>query len=426
MNKKSILNTMKRIVTVMLAVAMVFSVNLTSMTAHAASINKPTQQTVLSTLPEGVTGVTIGGNEATFYTDDNDSTNTYIRYVYPTDTMLSKLEDLTVVINSSKAVSWDGSDLTTETAGTYTIANVNLLNTAHKLVINNKSYILAAGIAKGERDLVKEPLDGYVKSATINGTTATVKRTITEGTCIGNIYYTEGRPEDKTIDWTTETNYISATKVSATSVTAASVSVAIQGGADAATTVNLSSGSAEAVFGNYTYSVNASFVTGFEPSENNFKIDFTELKDYEEAGGTLNSGYSWDVIDKQMEEITTALSAWYETEPSFEEGVSCMDVLQDFLKFATTQKKADGTAYFTCGTTDVDENCTYVNYIDGLCSFTLSNGMDGWMYTDRPNEAGVAPKNWYTAPIGAADYQMSAETEIAWFFVTDYSTHPWQ
>lgn len=138
MNKKSILNPMKRIVTVMLAVAMVFSVNLTSMTAHAASINKPTQQTVLSTLPEGVTGVTIGGNEATFYTDDNDSTNTYIRYVYPTDTMLSKLEDLTVVINSSKAVSWDGSDLTTETAGTYTIANVNLLNTAHKLVINNQ------------------------------------------------------------------------------------------------------------------------------------------------------------------------------------------------------------------------------------------------------------------------------------------------
>ena len=97
-----------------------------------------------------------------------------------------------------------------------------------------------------------------------------------------------------------------------------------------------------------------------------------------------------------------------------------MDVLQDFLKFATTN------GYFTCGTTDVDASCTYVQNIDGLCPYTLSNGMDGWMYTDNPYQANTEPKNWYTAPIGAADYVLSSNSNIAWFFVTDYSTHPWQ
>lgn len=418
MNKKSILNPMKRIVTVMLAVAMVFSVNLTSMTAHAASINKPTQQTVLSTLPEGVTGVTIGGNEATFYTDDNDSTNTYIRYVYPTDTMLSKLEDLTVVINSSKAVSWDGSDLTTETAGTYTIANVNLLNTAHKLVINNKSYIVAAGIAKGERDLVKEPLNGYVKSATINKTTATVTRTITEGTCIGNIYYTEGR--EKQIDWTTETNYISATNVStSTAANKANLVYAISGGATGKNTVDLSTGSAQVTIGSYKYAVNVSFATGFVATKDNFWIDFTELNRAKASEEALNSGYDWTTIGKQITEIQAAQKAWYATNPTFEDGATCMNVLQNFLKFATTN------GYFTCGTTDVDENCTYVQNIDGLCPFTLANGMDGWMYTDNPKEEGKDPSEWYTAPIGAADYTLTSDSTIAWFFTTNYGTHPW-
>ena len=120
-----------------------------------------------------------------------------------------------------------------------------------------------------------------------------------------------------------------------------------------------------------------------------------------------------------MQEIKNAQTAWYATNPTFKEGATCMDVLQDFLKFATTN------GYFTCGTTDVDASCTYVQNIDGLCPYTLSNGMDGWMYTDNPYQANTEPKNWYTAPIGAADYVLSSNSNIAWFFVTDYSTHPW-
>ena len=102
MNKKSILNPMKRIVTVMLAVAMVFSVNLTSMTAHAA-VAKPTKQTALE-VPEGIMGVTIGGNDATFYKDDNDTDNTYIRYMFPKSTPLSALNNVEVSIMAGNIV----------------------------------------------------------------------------------------------------------------------------------------------------------------------------------------------------------------------------------------------------------------------------------------------------------------------------------
>lgn len=409
MNKKSILNPMKRIVTVMLAVAMVFSVNLTSMTAHAAAA-KPTKQTVVEQLPFGVMGATIGGNDATFYTDDNDTENIYIRYMFPKETALSALSDVSVSINALVPITVDG-----ETS--QNTFNADLLNKSLNIEINGQKYILAAGIAGGDTDLATTKMDGYVSAATLNGTTATVTRTITAGTCIGNIYYAQQK-----ITWTNETLKIDA-KNAATPANTCAVAYTLADGSQGNTTADLSTGSVIVKINNKDYAISATFAaetSGFKVTSTNFRIDFTELKDYKTAGKTLNSGYSWDTIDKQMKEITDAQSAWYATNPTFAEGATCMDVLQDFLKFATTK------GYFTCGTTDVDKNCTYVENIDGLCPFTLSNGMDGWMYTDRPNEAGVAPKNWYTAPIGAADYVLSSDTQIAWFFVTDYSTHPWQ
>ena len=406
MNKKSILNPMKRIVTVMLAVAMVFSVNLTSMTAHAAAA-KPTKQTALE-VPEGIMGVTIGGNDATFYKDDNDTDNTYIRYMFPKSTPLSTLNNVEVSIMAGSVIV-NGEEKTDA-------FEADLLNKSLNVNIDGTNYILAAGIEGGDIDLVKNPMSGYVSSATLNGTTADVTRTITAGTCIGNIYYAENK-----LEWTSESLAISATGVAAPA-NSCTVAYTVSGGSEGKETVDLSTSSKKLAINGKTYTINASFVaetSGFVATSKNFWIDFTELTDYKKDNGTLNSGYSWDTIDKQMQEIKNAQTAWYATNPTFKEGATCMDVLQDFLKFATTN------GYFTCGTTDVDENCTYVQNIDGLCPFTLSNGMDGWMYTDNPYQADTLPKNWYTAPIGAADYVLSSNSNIAWFFVTDYSTHPW-
>lgn len=412
MNKKSILNPMKRIVTVMLAVAMVFSVNLTSMTAHAATA-LPTAQTELKK-PIAIKSMTIGGNTVSYYRDDNDSSNVYIRYLYPNSTTMDTLKDVNVVINSSKDILWDGKSLTA-TDGVYSF-NANLLNTSHLMIIGTNQYIVSAGIAGGNIDLTENPMAGYVSSVKLNETTADVTRTITEGACIGNLYYVENG-----IEWTSESLAISATGVAAPAASC-TVAYTVSGGSEGSETVDLSTSSKKLTINGKTYTINASFVaqpSGFVATSSNFRIDFTELTDYKKANGELKSGYSWTTITKQMKEITDAQTAWYATKPTFKEGATCMDVLQDFLKFATTK------GYFTCGTTDVKEDCTYVQYIDGLCPFTVASGMDGWMYTDKPDEAGVAPKNWYTAPIGAADYVLSSNTKIAWFFTTNYGDHPW-
>ena len=406
MNKKSILNPMKRIVTVMLAVAMVFSVNLTSMTAHAA-VAKPTKQTALE-VPEGIMGVTIGGNDATFYKDDNDTDNTYIRYMFPKSTPLSALNNVEVSIMAGNVVV-NGEEKTDA-------FEADLLNKSLNVNIDGTNYILAAGIEGGDIDLVKNPMSGYVSSVTLNGTTADVTRTITAGACIGNSYYAENK-----LEWTSESLAISATGVAAPA-DSCTVAYTVSGGSTGNETVDLSTTSKKLTINGKTYTINATFAaqtSGFVATSKNFWIDFTELTDYKKNNGALKSGHSWDTIDKQMQEIKNAQTAWYATNPTFKEGATCMDVLQDFLKFATTN------GYFTCGTTDVDASCTYVQNIDGLCPYTLSNGMDGWMYTDNPYQANTEPKNWYTAPIGAADYVLSSNSNIAWFFVTDYSTHPW-
>lgn len=57
MSSKSNLNPIKRILTLVLAVAMVFSVNLTSMTAHAAVANRP-KETSLGSANGDIDGIT--------------------------------------------------------------------------------------------------------------------------------------------------------------------------------------------------------------------------------------------------------------------------------------------------------------------------------------------------------------------------------
>ncbi|MCI6879945.1 MAG: hypothetical protein SO020_10000 [Lachnospiraceae bacterium] len=411
MSSKSNLNPIKRILTLVLAVAMVFSVNLTSMTAHAAAA-LPTSQTMI-TAPSYIMSATIADNAASFYKDDNGN-QIYIRCLLPKSTDMKSLESVKVAIKSNKKVT--SSDVQITNAGKNYTFTANLLNNAPKITISGTDYIVAAGIKGGKTDLVQNPMSGYVSSASLNGTQANVTRTITEGTCIGNIYYAENN-----IEWTTESLAIDATNAAAPANNC-KVSYTVYDGSEGTATVDLSTSSKQITVNGKSYTVNATFAaqtSGFVATSKNFWIDFTELTDYKKNNGALKSGHSWDTIDKQMQEIKNAQTAWYATNPTFKEGATCMDVLQDFLKFATTN------GYFTCGTTDVDASCTYVQNIDGLCPYTLSNGMDGWMYTDNPYQANTEPKNWYTAPIGAADYVLSSNSNIAWFFVTDYSTHPW-
>ena len=98
------MNTMKKTVNkwlgLVLAIAMVFSLNLTSITANAA-VEKPTATSEV-TKPTGVTGVTIGGKAAKFYKDDNGD-QVYIRYTYPANTTIDTFKKVEVAITAPTA-----------------------------------------------------------------------------------------------------------------------------------------------------------------------------------------------------------------------------------------------------------------------------------------------------------------------------------
>ena len=98
------MNAMKKSVNkwlgLVLAIAMVFSLNLTSITANAA-VEKPTATSEV-TKPTGVTGVTIGGKAAKFYKDDNGD-QVYIRYTYPANTTIDTFKKVEVAITAPTA-----------------------------------------------------------------------------------------------------------------------------------------------------------------------------------------------------------------------------------------------------------------------------------------------------------------------------------
>lgn len=404
MNKKSILNPMKRIVTVMLAVAMVFSVNLTSMTVHAA-VAKPTIQTEQDK-PAEIKRLQIGGNTAAIYKDDNGD-QLYIRYMYPFETDPSSLENVSVSIRSTVPVTSE--DVTVENSGNVYTFSTSLLNEAPKVSIGGIDYIVAAGITADQKT---PESDDYVKNATINGVVATVTRMVQDNPCPGNIYYTEGT--DKKIDWILVNNTISANEVGEVAEKTKTALAYTLGGNKQETTIDLSNGTKSIEIGDYTYTVQATFVEGFVATKSNFWIDFREMRK------STNPAPD-DAALAAAKEIEYVVDEYYKDQSvskSFGKGATNMQVLQSILEYGVSLGK------FTRDNTTTGSDVTYVAKIDGLGEFSVGS-MSGWMYTDNPDES-INPENWYTAPIGAADYKMSTTSKIAWFFVVDYSTHPWQ
>ena len=111
--------SLSRVLSMMLAVAMVFTLNLTSMTVKAA-VSKPTA-TEAAELPRGLNEVTVNGKVAEVTTDNNGS-ETYIRYIFPKETAFSVLENVSVVLKTDgeeHTVLNNGTDLN-GTAGEYT------------------------------------------------------------------------------------------------------------------------------------------------------------------------------------------------------------------------------------------------------------------------------------------------------------------
>ena len=227
----------------MLAVAMVFSLNLTSMTAKAAtSIPQPKAQTEV-TAPTGVT-VTIDGQEAKFYQDTyketyDDGGLTFIRTEFANKTELDDLSSVDVEIAGAAVATKDTDVKFTNNSGVYS-ANLDLRNKAYTITIgtgeNAKDYILAANIKAGTSVPTN---DGYVVSAKINKVDAAITRFVNDDPCAGNPYYTQDK--DNLIDWISITNYIQKDNVEKpTDTKATPLTYTLKNGTTGTATVDLS------------------------------------------------------------------------------------------------------------------------------------------------------------------------------------------
>ena len=373
--------SLSRVLSMMLAVAMVLTLNLTSLNVKAATdIPKPVSQTEV-TAPTGVT-VKVGANTAKFY---KDTYETFIRAEYSNTTELSALQNAKITITATSVTSSDSSiSISKNSSGQFTF-NADLRNKTYKLTIDTKDYILAASIKAGTST---PTASGYVVSATINGESAAITRFVKDNPCAGNPYYTQN--EKKPIDWISITNYIQKENVKAPA-----------------------NGTVDVTIGKYTYTVKASFVAEnvFVASPSTFWIDFQELRNSKDADATSLA---------QALAIENGVKAYYDaadTQKEFPVGTTNMKVLQTILQWC-----ADNN-YIKASETTLGESTTYVSKINGLGEFSVGS-LSGWMYTDNPDSS-IAPENWYTAPVGAADYQLAADSKIAWFYTVNYGTHPW-
>lgn len=411
------MNAMKKSVNkwlgLVLAIAMVFSLNVTSMTAKAATaIPKPVSQTEV-TAPTGVS-VKVGANTAKFYTDTYETTYddgglTFIRAEYSNTTELSALQNARITITANSVTSSDSSiSISKNSSGQFTF-NADLRNKTYKLTIDTKDYILAASIKAGTSTPKK---DGYVTAATINSAAATITRFVNDDPCAGNPYYTQDK--DNLIDWISITNYIQNDNVEKpTDTKVTPLTYTLKDGTTGETTVDLSNGTAKVTIGKYTYTVKASFVAEnvFVASPSTFWIDFQELRNCKDVDATSLA---------QAKKIEDGVAAYYkaaDTQKEFPVGTTNMKVLQTILQWCADNKHIDAK-----GTT-LGNNVTYVAEINGLGEFSVGS-LSGWMYTDNPSTS-IAPEKWYTAPVGAADYQLAADSKIAWFYTVNYGTHPW-
>lgn len=397
-----------------LAVAMVFSLNVTSMTAKAATeIPVPKAQTQVTT-PKDVS-VTIGNLEAKFYQDTyretyDDGGLTFIRAEFSNTTELSALSNVEVAVTAKTVTSSDSNvDIEYDDEENAFYFNVDLRNKAYPITINGSDYILAAYIAAGSSVPDKT---GYVVSATINGENAEITRFVKDNPCAGNPYYTQN--EKNPIKWISITNYIQKENVKAPAdAKETPLAYTVKGGSTGTVNVDLTNGTVDVTIDKYTYTVKASFVAEnvFVASPSTFWIDFQELRNSKDADATSLA---------QALAIENGVKAYYkaaDTQKEFPVGTTNMKVLQTILQWC-----ADNN-YIKANETTLGESTTYVAEINGLGEFSVGS-LSGWMYTDNPSTS-IAPEKWYTAPVGAADYKLAADSKIAWFYTVNYGTHPW-
>lgn len=410
----------KRSLSVLLALVMVLAF---SIPAFAAPGDRPTAHNPVAK-PAEIASVQINGETAYYETDDNTGSDIYIRA--KVNQVLTALDAATVTINLNSAATPVTSTTLTFTGGgtaTRTASNVDLLNQAYDVTIGSTTYTLAAGFGRVPLN-AGDPL--RVANVSIAGDSATVYIAVVQSPYMGNPYLVSNA-----IPWTDtdSNNFNYFVSVDLSSVPANRAQVA--GTMTTATGAVISGDAVNTGGNNYEFDLSnpvPSFVVTNGGNERLYRVfasdpttvnvgylfDFTELGEdiynedfpyYEGNGPELRA---------KAAQIQAAINAYTGGQPiTVPSGTTVMDIMLDFTAWANGDNPLS-IDYFPYSTSN---SGTYLAILNGLGEFD-GGALSGWMYTDLPYSLTVSVP-W----VGAADYALTTDGTITWFYTTDYFNH---
>lgn len=400
------IKTCNKLLAFVLALAMALSV---SVVAFASETTAPTSSTTVTAL-DGIASVNVEGVDAYYQYDDNTGSSVkYIRAKLGATKTWENLQSARVAITTTGAVPTVAGATATSSTGNEYIYTLNLLNTRYAVTVGSNTYYLAAGFEKNIAlsNSNTDPLAITVSQLGSSTTGINVYGSVVQNNYMGNTYYVNNGT-----NWT-DTNvayYISGTYTwlgDSTSVTA-------NIGKNAAATLggNYSSGTIDLTVNRPTVTVayngqTRSYIvtavldttTSFRVSASTYAINFDELN---------NSEYA-DEFETNVAQIESALNAYYAKGKVFAATASVMDVMKDFISYATENN------FFTAGTTNCSD--TYLATLNGLGEFSAGQ-MSGWCYMDGAYDA-----NCKVPMVGAADYALGNASLFTWFLTVDYTPH---
>ena len=423
----------KKITALLLALVMALSLSTMAFAdgTTTTTTGKVTRTTVNSI--DAVSSVTIGGTTAYYEKDSNTGDQIYIRAMVAGGSEYS-LKSTDVVINLSNAGATINGDLAFTGAGNVrTAKKVNLLNKVYTVIIStseggvttSKTYKLAAGLPSGAVAIASnDPL--RISGLRVGSVNATISGTNVQNPYMGDtalagnngwtfITYSVNAAASSTIE--NRSQVLTSIKIPRNTTASggclgSSTIVGNNNFQDATLNLNTPSPFMNVSKGNETrkYFV---FVTDPNSFKVNYGIDFTEAKASTYCTGTVETAVN--TLNSRAKEYFGETNGHAYGEIVVNSGETAMDIMR---KFAVEYGYSS----------EVPEGCTYMATLNGIGEFTFGD-MSGWMYTTRPewNADGTADylNKWFTPPVGAASYTLTAGDTICWFICCDYSHHPW-
>jgi hypothetical protein len=385
--------------------------------ATPPSPSDPPSSSVYVGVPDSVDSITIGDVGAYYQTDDNTDELVYIRAILPKTKSIDNLENATVVIMTSDTdivVSGDIDFEHEDDTIVWTANNINLFNIAYDVIIDDVDYVLAAGLSS----TCAPPADVAVSNVTFTNNSETavadVYGAVVQNPFLGNQYF-----RDNGIPWT-DPGIVYYIKAAFSNVISDRTDVrgtmTIPNGATATGDVKPLGG------GNYSWNLSGPS-PGIDVSDGTVSVHYYAFVSdasmiyvrysfrMDEAlayTGGMNAGMDLDEFHKRAQYIQDKANTYFGNGVSVSSGTTVMRVLKDFL-----DSEFSG---------DYSASSTYLGMIHDLATGVVAGGADGWMYTDDISNPDYTL--WPAPGVGAADYVLTSDSTIAWFFTVDYSTHP--